>query len=149
MIISLQVTNENDMQFERNWIKSLQIGISLLQSLNRHNEKVDKYDNCQDKKRFTKNADLLRNSQHLIILDHGFIRISNLVVTIPSALCSSTETSLISFNCLLTVENITAKSYTLYKNTCIRTTRLKFAQKLRTSKEQLRLGFRCKCDCNF
>ena len=53
------------MQFERNWIKSLQIGISLLQSLNSHTEKVDKYDNCQDKKRFTKNADLLRNSQHL------------------------------------------------------------------------------------
>ena len=59
MIISLQVTNENDMQFERNWIKSLQIGISLLQSVNNHTEKVDKYDNCQDKKRFAKHADLL------------------------------------------------------------------------------------------
>ena len=64
MIISLQVTNENDMQFERNWIKSLQIGITLLKSLNIHTEKVDKYDNCQEKKRFTKNADLLRNSQY-------------------------------------------------------------------------------------
>ena len=59
MIISLQVTNENDMQFERNWIQSLQIGISLLQSLNNHTEKVDKYDNCQDKKYFAKHADLL------------------------------------------------------------------------------------------
>ena len=62
MITSLQVTDENDMQFERNWIKSLQIGISLLQSLNNHTEKVDKYDNCQDKKHFAKHADLLRNS---------------------------------------------------------------------------------------
>ena len=35
-----------------------------------------------------------------------------------------------------------------YKNNIIRT-RLKFAQKLRTSSEQLRLGFRCKCSCKF
>ena len=52
------------MKFERNWIKSLQIGISLLKSLNNHTEKVDNYDNCQDKKRFEKHADLLRNSQY-------------------------------------------------------------------------------------
>ena len=39
--------------------------------------------------------------------------------------------------------------YTLfYKNNFIRT-RLKFAQKLRTSLEQLRFGFRCKCNCKF
>ena len=60
----------------------MQRGISLLQSLLNHTEKVDKYDNYQDKKRFTKNADLFCNSQHLIILDHDFIRISNLAVTI-------------------------------------------------------------------
>ena len=39
--------------------------------------------------------------------------------------------------------------YTLFfiKNNFIRTTSLKFAQKLRTSSEQLRIGFRCKCNC--
>ena len=36
------------------------------------------------------------------------------------------------------------------KNNFIRTTRLKFSKKLRTSyKEQLRLGFSCKCNCMF
>ena len=39
--------------------------------------------------------------------------------------------------------------FSFYKNNFIRTTRLKFAQKLRTSKEQLRLGFRCKFNCKF
>ena len=43
------------------------------------------------------------------------------------------------------------QEYTLFffRNNFIRTTRLKFAQKKRTSKEQLRLGFRCKCDWKF
>ena len=36
-----------------------------------------------------------------------------------------------------------------YKNNFIRTTRLKFAQKLRTSWEKLRLGFRFKCNWKF
>ena len=41
------------------------------------------------------------------------------------------------------------KSYTIfYKNNFIRT-RLKFAPKLRTSQEQLRLGFGCLCNCKF
>ena len=34
-----------------------------------------------------------------------------------------------------------------YKNNFIRATWLKFAQKLRTSYEQLRLGIRCKFNC--
>ena len=36
-----------------------------------------------------------------------------------------------------------------FYNNFIRTTKLKFAQKLRTSKERLRLGFRCKCNYKF
>ena len=36
-----------------------------------------------------------------------------------------------------------------YKNNFIRTTKLKFAQKLWTILEQLSLGFRCKCNCKF
>ena len=34
-----------------------------------------------------------------------------------------------------------------YKNNFKRTMRLKFAEQLRTSSGQLRLGFRCKCNC--
>ena len=80
----------------------------------------------------------------LIILDHGFIRVSNLVVTI-------------SFGALFFNRNIPyffqllKQSHTrfFYKNNFRRTTRLKFAQIFRISKKQLRLGFRCKCNCKF
>ena len=39
--------------------------------------------------------------------------------------------------------------HAFFNNNFIRTTKLKFAQKLRTSKERLRLGFRCKCNYKF
>ena len=48
---------------------------------------------------------------------------------------------------LKTAFNVNGAMYKLfYKNNFIRTTRLKFAQKLRTSSEQLRLGFIFKCN---
>ena len=139
------------MQFERNWIKSLQIGKSLLQSLNNHTEKVDKYDNCQEKKTFCKACrSLTQQSTFELFQTTALFESQTWLSLFPSALCSSTETSLISFNYLFTLLNISAQSYTLfYKNNFIRTTRLKFAQIFRISKEQLRLGFRCKCNCKF
>ena len=81
----------------------------------------------------------------LIILDHGFIRISNLVVTL-----FFNRNIPYFFQLFIYPAKYNSKViHAFYKNNFIKTTRLKFAQIFRISKEQLRLGFRCKCNCRF